>query len=252
MAEDVLELIQFPYSHYNEKVRWTLAHKAVPHRVRSLLPGPHAPTVLRLTKQTQTPVVRFGDAVVAGSARIIDEIERRFPARPLYPAADADRRRALELQTWLDADVGPLVRRALFSILVRHPAYVCEMFAGSRGGVTRALYRGLFPITRLVMSQSMGIRGTTSIEAGFIGTQAAFDRIARDTSARGFLVGDRFSVADLTAAALLAPAVELTHPAMALPTPMPAAVQDWYARWATHPGAAWVREQYRQHRPADG
>ncbi len=252
MAADGIELIQFPYSHYNEKVRWALAHKRIPHQVRSLLPGPHAPTVLRLTGQTETPVVRFGTTVVAGSAQIIDEIERRFPAPPLYPTADADRRRALELQTWLDADVGPMVRRALFSILVRHPDYVCEMFAATRGGLTRALYRALFPVTRIVMSQSMGIRGATSIEAGFIGTQSAFDRLARETSTRSFLVGDRFSVADLTAAALLAPAVQLTHPAMALPTPMPQAVQDWYARWAIHPGAAWVREQYRQNRPADG
>ena len=65
-----LELLQFPHSHYNEKVRWTLAYKGLPYHRRDLLPGPHAPTILWLTRQTQTPVMRFDGEVVAGSARI--------------------------------------------------------------------------------------------------------------------------------------------------------------------------------------
>jgi hypothetical protein len=36
-----MELIQFRYSPYNEKVRWALDFKRVPHVRRSLLPGPH-------------------------------------------------------------------------------------------------------------------------------------------------------------------------------------------------------------------
>jgi hypothetical protein len=52
-------------------------------------------------------------------------------------------------------------------------------------------------------------------------------------------------------ASLLAPAVRLEHPAMRLPDPMPDALVAWYERWASHPAAAWVRETYRRHRPAD-
>jgi glutathione S-transferase len=251
MTAVAVELIQFPYSHYNEKVRWALTHKGVPHRRRSLLPGPHAAVVLWLTGQTQTPVVRFGDQVVHGSARILDELERRWPDPALYPAEPALRRRALELQAWLDAEVGPLVRRALFSILTAHPDFVCTMFAGDRSAAVRLAYRAAFPLTRLAMKGSMGIRDAASVDEGFAGTQAALDRVAREVGPGGYLVGDAFSVADLTAAALLAPAARVSHPAMALPEPMPAPLAHWYARWASHPGAAWVREQYRNHRKAD-
>lgn len=251
MDEGPLELLQFPHSHYNEKVRWTLAHKGLPYARHDLLPGPHVPTVLWLTGQTQTPVMRFGREIVAGSARIIDELERRFPARSLSPADPALRRRALDLQAWADAEVGPLVRRGLFAVLLDQPDYVCTIFARQRNPTVRRLYRAMFPATRVVMSISMGIRSEAQIAAGLAGTQAAFDRVAREVGPSGLLAGDTLSIADVAVASLLAPAVRIEHPAMRLPDPMPEAVAAWFERWESHPGAAWVRETYRRHRPPD-
>ena len=51
----MLELLQFRYSPYNEKVRWALDVKRVAHRRRSLLPGPHIVQVRRHTGRTSTP-----------------------------------------------------------------------------------------------------------------------------------------------------------------------------------------------------
>ena len=53
-----------------------------------------------------------------------------------------------------------------------------------------------------------------------------------------------------TAAALLAPAVDIPHPDMFKPEPRPVAIERWLARWAELPGAEWVRTMYRRHRPA--
>ena len=47
MADPVLW--QFKYSHYNEKARWALDFKRIPHRRRSLLPGLHIPPILWMT-----------------------------------------------------------------------------------------------------------------------------------------------------------------------------------------------------------
>jgi glutathione S-transferase len=63
-------------------------------------------------------------------------------------------------------------------------------------------------------------------------------------------VGDRFSVADLACAALLAPLVSPDHPDVRQPEPLPDALAAFLARFASHSGAAWVREQYARHRPA--
>jgi hypothetical protein len=52
-------LHQFPASHFNEKARWALDWKGLPHRRASYLPGPHAPRIRRLTGQTATPVLEL-------------------------------------------------------------------------------------------------------------------------------------------------------------------------------------------------
>lgn len=245
-----VELVQFPYSHYNEKARWALDWKAVPHSRRSLLPGPHIPVVKRLSGQEKTPVLCIDGEVIAGSARILDALERRYPEPPLLPADPALRRRALEIQEWFDEEVGPCVRRSLFAVLLGEPGYVCTLFASQRPLPVRALYRATLPLVGGLMRRSMGIAGPESLAEADRVTREAFDLVAKQGGPDRPLVGDAFSVADLTAAALLAPAADPPDSPMAKPRPLPPAVADWLARWADHPGAGWVRAQYRHHRAA--
>ena len=249
MAQPNVELLQFPYSHFNEKARWALDFKRVPHVRRSLLPGPHAPTVKRLTGQSAVPVLRFGDEIVYGSARIIDELERRFPDPPLYPADPAARKRALEIQAWFDEEVGPRVRRALFASLLGESAYVCRMFSSEKSLPLRAFYRATFPLAAGMIKRGMGITDQASIDDAIAGTREALDFVAKEGGREGQLVGSGFTVADLSAAALLAPTANPPHPAMQRPEPMPESASRWLERWARHPGAEWVLHQYRRHRP---
>jgi glutathione S-transferase len=248
MAGEDLELLQFRHSHYNEKARWALDWKGAPHRRTDLLPGPHGPQILWLTGRTQTPVLRVDGRIVAGSARILEELERLFPEPPLWPRDPALRRRAAEIAGRFDSEVGPTLRRALFFVLLEEPDYVCALFSEGRSERARRLYRAIFPVTRTIMRRSMNVTEAAAREAEKE-VERAFDFVAREAGPDGHLVGDAFSVADLTAAALLAPAVGPEHPDMALPRPRPAGVEAWLARWVAHPGAEWVREQFRRHRP---
>jgi glutathione S-transferase len=245
----MIELIQFPSSHYNEKARWALDWKQLAHRRKNVLPGPHMLAVRRLTGQTGVPVVRFDDTVVYDSARIIDELERRCPEPPLYPADPAERVLALELQDHFDRDVGPQIRIALFSVMLGEGGYLCRLFSEGHSELVRALYRASFPLLKGPIRRGNRIRGEQSIADGFDATLAGFDFVAKEVGPSGYLVGDRFSVADLTAAALLAPAVQVEHPAMRKPEPMPDSIRAWLDRWANHPGAAWVGDMYARHRP---
>jgi glutathione S-transferase len=242
-----LELIQFHYSHFNEKVRWALDWKRVPHRRTTLLPGPHGITVKRLTGQTETPVVRFSDSVVHGSADIIAALEERYPDPPLYPDDPDQRRRALEIQARFDSEVGPAIRRALFAVLLDFPGYLGGAFSEGRNPMTRSLYKATIPFVRPMMRRSMGI-DREGVEKGLAATSEALDFVARESSHTGQLTGDRFSVADLAAAALLAPAVQPPSSPMHLPEPRPEPLERWVERWASHPGTAWVLRQYREHR----
>ena len=74
------------------------------------------------------------------------------------------------------------------------------------------------------------------------------DHIAARTAMTGYLVGGRFTVADLTAASLLAPAVNPPNCDMTRLEPKPKCVTDFLTRWSNHPGAQWVRGIYARHR----
>ncbi|MBM3557707.1 MAG: glutathione S-transferase, partial [Alphaproteobacteria bacterium] len=64
---DGIELLQFRASPYNEKIRWALDLKRIPHRRRSVAPGPHVPALKPLTGRTTTPVLKLDGKWLDGS-----------------------------------------------------------------------------------------------------------------------------------------------------------------------------------------
>jgi glutathione S-transferase len=242
-------LHHFLSSHFNEKARWGLDWKRLPHRRVSHLPGPHMGRIKALTGQTAVPVLEIDGDVIAGSARILERLDQRVPERALHPEDPALRGRALAIQAEFDEKVGPAVRTAIFSVMIEEPDFLCRVFSRDRGGFKRAAYRAAFPVARPLMSKANGIDSTESIDRAFALVRQALDRVAQDLGSGGQLVGDAFSVADLACAALLAPLAALPHPDMQRPEPVPERVQAFVARWAGHETIAWVRDQYDRHRP---
>jgi glutathione S-transferase len=241
-----LELWQFRYSMYPEKARWALDYKGIPHVLRSLLPGLHLAVLLPRFRQKSTPILTRGETVIRESAAVIDYLEHEFPGNPLYPEDQALRMRALELQTWFD-DAGGHVRRAYFRDLLPTGAYAADLFSTGYPGAVRRLYRAAFPVTRMVMKLDMMITERGADE-GLRRTQEALDIVIKNRGPSGYLVGDRFSVADLTAATVLSPVALPPEYPVPYPRPLPEGLEKWRARWAEHPGVAWVREIYRRHR----
>lgn len=245
-----LELLQFRYSPYNEKVRWALDVKRVPHRRRSLLPGPHMGEVRRLTGRTQTPVLLEDGRALDGSARILERLETLFPEPALYPAAPAERAEALRLERWFDEDLAPRGRRAVLAALLETPVYFSRVFGRGKSGLARAGYAALVPIAAPLVRKGNGITGQAAIDDGLKAFEESLAFVAERGARGGFLVGDRLSVADIAAAAALATCVDLPGTPMARPQPMPAPFRAFIDRFADHPGAAWVRRIYAAHRAA--
>jgi len=242
-------LHQFASSHFNEKARWALDWKGLEYERVTYLPGPHVPAIKKLSGQSSTPVLEWDGEIVAGSAAIVDHLERLQPEPSLYPADPAERAKALDVQRHFDAEVGPAVRAALFSVLLREGAYFSRVFTKGKGSLTSGFYRATVPLARKLISQSYGLDDAAKVEADFARTQDALDRLAKEVRETGHVVGERFSVADLAAASLLAPLVRLEHPDMARPAPVPDAIARFEERWAAHPAIAWVRDVYARHRP---
>lgn len=244
-----IELLQFPHSHFNEKVRWALDFKGISHTRTDLMPGPHRRRIQTLTGQTATPVLRIRDEYVAGSARIIERLEHDFPAAPrLMPVGAESRSLVLEFQRHFDRVLGPAVRVLVFAAIIDDSSYIPKLFASTQPLAKRMVYRWVFPFMRKLIAKGNGLDRDDAVEQAerlVVDNMATLERYAR----RGaYLVGGAFSVADLTAAALVAPLVDPNHPDMKLPTPMPASLAALVTRWREHYASRWVLDIYAKHR----
>jgi len=246
-AHNLPVLWQLQLSHYNEKVRWALDHKRIPHVRRSLLPGLHAVKARRLTGEGTTPVLTLDGRSIGDSTRIIAAIEDRWQSPPLYPEAGPQRRRALELEEFFDEELGPHIRRASYYELLPYPDRVIPLFTHGQALPARILVRAAFPLLRAAMRQALEINAAAARESRRK-TGAAMDRLEDEIQPSGYLVGDSFTVADLTAAALFYPVVrppEFPYPSV---TDRPAGAREFLDPLGRRPGGAWVAEMYRRHR----
>jgi glutathione S-transferase len=240
-------LWQFRFSHFNEKVRWALDWKRIPHVRRSLLPGLHVPRVLWMTGQTTVPVLVLDREAIRDSTRIIERLERLRSEPALYPAREDERGRALALEDFFDEQLGPHVRRAIFHDLLPDGDFAAAAFTIGYGSTTQRLYRTVFPAVRLLMTTSMKIDAAGAARSREKVLEA-LDRIETELQPSGYLVGGQFSVADLTAAALLAPLVFPPEFPYRPPGPLPAAVARWRESLANRRAFQWAAEMYRRHR----
>ena len=245
---EAVVLHQFPFSHYNEKARWALDFKGIPHQRKNYLPGPHAGPIEKLSGQSQTPVLSLGQRVVSGSAAILEALEEAHQERPLLPSEPDLRADAQELQARFDEELGPAVRTAVFSVMLDEPGYMCAMFSSPQPLPMRWIYRGVFPLAKGKVERAYRVREDDHVLACREVVDRNLEEIENRVQSTGYLVGDRFTVADLTAASLLAPVADPDHIDMKRPEPQPESVRAFVAPWRGHPACDWVREMYRRHR----
>lgn len=246
----MIELLQFRHSPYNEKVRWALDLKGVPHRRRSLLPGPHLFTVRKLTGRTHTPLILAEGQAIDGSARILEWLEARWPRPVLFPADASGRAEALRIQQWFDEDLTPRIRRAVLDALLRQPAAFAAVFGDGRPAWQRQAYAAAVPLAAALIRQGNGIRGTHSVADGLHAAEQALDFVAQRAGAEGHLVGGCFGLADLCAASTLAVLAQPADSPMAGPLPHGPDFAALLQRYEAHPAIAWTRRMYALHRGA--
>ncbi len=142
---------------------------------------------------------------------------------------------------------GETIHDSIFHELLPETEFAAAAFTLGCGPSTRRLYRALFPAMRVVMNADMKINAASAARSQEK-VLAALDRLEAELQPSGYLVGDRFSVADLTAAALLAPVVFPPEFPYAPPGPLPAPVARWRDSLASRPACRWAGEMYRRHR----
>ena len=238
-------LWHFPGSHFNEKVRWALDFKGIPH-VRRALAFSYMPRALWRTGQGRLPVLMLEGKAIGDSTRIIEALERVRPDPPLYPRNDSARRRALLLEDFFDEEVGPAVRAFyVHELFVRSPDLAVDFFALGHGPGHRRVLRIMLPLLQKLYRRRHDVSAATA-RAGRGRVLAALDRIEAEVQPSGYLVGDGFTVADLTAAALLGIAADPAD--LQYPLPRPVWILELRDSLAGRAGFQWIAEIYRRHR----
>jgi glutathione S-transferase len=247
-------LWQIPVSHYNEKARWALAYKAVEHERRAPPPPSHMAVSLVLTrgKHKTFPLLQLDGEAIGDSSEIIEALERRFPDPPLYPADPAERRRALELEDWFDEELGPHIRLLAWHELTRDPERFAQfVVAASPVPVPEPVRPILVAGERAFVNVRFGVKSEEAAEEARRRVVAALDKLEGELNGSDYLVGGRFSVADLTAAALLYPLV-LPPEGPRQPSDPPPAFERFRAPLRERRGFCWVEEMFRRHRKTAG
>jgi glutathione S-transferase len=245
-------LWHIPISHYNEKVRWALEYKGVEHARKAPPPPFHMAISLALTRGASKtfPLLQLDGQAIGDSSAIIAALEGRYPDPALYPAADADRTRTLELEDFFDKELGPHIRLMAWHELLRdhERAAAVAIRAAPRplrrfpGAVRRA--GGLFVNARY----HVGSDDRAAVARDKV--LGALDRLEAELGEREYLVGDAFSVADLTAAALFYPLVTPPEGPQVLADP-PASWREFRGSLSERRGFQWVAEMFRRHRKRD-
>ena len=245
-------LWQIEISHYAEKARWALDYKEVDHVRRSPLPGTHIPIALFLTRGAQPtiPVLQMDGRAIGDSTAIIAALDAKFLDRPLYPSTPHERERALELEDWFDENLGPHTRLLPFYELIQEPELFGAVAAENVPGPLGKFKPVVGAYGRVYTSLRWGANKSNDAQRAREAIVAAFDKLEAELEQGNgeFLVGDRLSVADVTAASLFYPIVVPPEGPLSPDLPRPAGLESFRQSLSNRPGWHWVEETFRRHR----
>lgn len=248
----VLRLITIGFSHYCEKARWALDRTGLAYREEDHVPLLHWPARLVAGGGRTVPALVTPEEVLCESSEIVRFADRHLPAeRRLIPEDEAQRAEVLATMAELDRGLGPAVRRWLYFHVTQDDAALVRLLTCTGPAWERRVTRVAYPAIRAVIRRGLKIdaasaeRSRRRMEASF----AAVDEKLAD--GRRFLVGDRFSAADLTFAALAGILVQPKGLPFAVPEPTGvAAIDAAVVATRARPAGRFIERLYAEERPA--
>jgi glutathione S-transferase len=203
----MLRLITIPISHYCEKARWALQRAGLEYREERHVQGLHQLYARRAGGGLTVPVLVTPDGAIGESEQILEWADARTePARRLFGEGE-ERGSALAVSRRLDERLGPHGRRLIYVRMFAQPQLMLRF---NDQGVPRWEDRALrvtLPVAKRFIARVLEIRPGVEVEDERV-VFSEFDWVAELLAdGRPYLLGERFSAADLTFAALAAPVV---------------------------------------------
>ena len=242
-------LITIPFSHYCEKARWALQYCRVPFVERGHLPLAHVVPMRRAGGRTLPVLARAGETPLCDSTEIVGWADSQAtPERRLF-GDERMRARAEALEDMLHEKLGPATRAWVYGHGLSQPDALSATIAPSLSPLQRRVAPWLLSMARPLMTRRYRLsRGR--VQEAMRAIESTFISVAETLGDRKFLVGDAFSAADLTFAALAAPVLlPDEHPSLSpdLGT-LPDEMRQFIERMRLTPAGKFALKMYRWHR----
>lgn len=243
-------LYQFPISHYCEKVRWAMDHKGLNYKVKNLLPGFHLRTTNKMAPKSYLPIlIDSNDNVknqqIQNSHIILNYLDEQYPDNSLTPKDSELLRQALAWERYCDVEIGVHVRCYCYHYLLSNHKIVVPLLIQGGPWLSSLLFKYSFSKIEKVMRKVMRIN-EESAKKSEQHIQQAIDKLYEAYQKSEFLVGDQFSRADLTAAALLAPLIMPAGYGLDWPETVPETLQKFVDK--NEAKLARIRQIYENYR----
>ncbi len=241
-----LRLYTFSVSHFSEKIRWTLALEKIPFVEVPWAPPFHVIPARMRGRATTVPVLEADGHHVQDSTRILHWLDTNRGPLTLLPTDEEPRREALAIEARFDEVGASLIRLAYDHVLPNADAVVKLWTIDATPMQARTL-RAVFPVFRVLFRRRLDT-SPKRVEASREIIESGMCFIEERTADRPYLVSDRLTIADVTAAALLAPFACPDEHAVYASEPYRAGIAALVEPWRSRPAFAWVRRIYREHR----
>jgi glutathione S-transferase len=241
-------LITIPISHYCEKARWAMDRAAIEYDEERHLQVIHIIYARRAGGGLTVPVLVLSDGTVLDdSSKILRWVDDQVPEeQKLYPADLASRARAIEV--WLDRTLGPDGRAWMYSYMLHEPELTQSFGLDGTPEFEQRMFDKLFkPVGRVIRMRVAMHGASTDVSR----VQDVYDEIAaRLEDGRPYLLGERFTAADLAFAALSAAVIVPHNYGVELPAVerLPAGMREQVEQFREHPAGRFALRMFDQER----
>lgn len=200
-------LITIPVSHYCEKIRWALTRLQIPFVEERHMPPFHRFATRRVGGQS-VPVLVTETNVLINSQEILKYVDSiAADEAKLYPVDPENRQQVEKLVKSFDLVLAPAVRQWFYFYTFDQAQLIQPLWCQGVPWFERILFPIVFKRVRSIVFEAyaINVESATAAHQRICDSFEMIDSLLAD--GRTYLVGDRFSAADLTFATLAAAAV---------------------------------------------
>jgi glutathione S-transferase len=203
-AVQPVRLITIPVSHYCEKIRWALTRLQIPFAEKRHMPPFHLLATQPVGGKS-VPVLITATNTLTDSADILKYLDSIAPDNlKLYPTNSEQRRQVEELVQSFDAVLAPAVRQWFYFYAFTQAQLIQPLWCEGVPWYERLFFPVVFSWMRSTVFKMYTINAE-SVQASHQSICQIFETVENLLAdGRTYLVGDRFSAADLTFVTLAA------------------------------------------------